>query len=127
MSDISKLKSYPPQSVEIMRTFICNYNPAGPLVGFEVKVPGSRYGLFVLAEELKDYVKQCGNIKNAEIFKSSDKDGLMKEKFNIRSTQKDFSILSGEHVVNINGLQKLTWAGKIDYNNKVQTTFTTLC
>lgn len=126
MSNSSTLATLNPVSLRVEEVFICNLNPMGSRVGFSLKMASSRHKIYATYDELLDYLKKHKRIKNVEIFKKTDPEGLLLEPFGIRSIVKSFSLSKGTHVINIDELQRKTWRGELDPKDKVQLKFTTL-
>lgn len=122
-----KLKAYPAKALKVATVYTCSLNTTGPIVGFKVKLPGTRYTVLISKDELIELMREKGDLANVGLFITQSKDGLQQKEYRIRSKEKNFSLTKGQHVVNINDLQKRTWSGKIDQNNKVQKMFTSYC
>lgn len=122
----SIISRYNPASLRVIEVYTCSLNPLGPTVGFALKMASSRHRIYVSYHELLNYLKEHKRIKNVEIFKRADPEGIQLEPLGIRSTTKSFSLSKGEHIKNIDSLQRKTWKGEIDTRNKVQMKFTIL-
>lgn len=115
---------YSPQDVSITKVFKNSRVSKDP-IGYELRLKGQRKRTYIYRADLLKYMIAQGSIRNAKLFKRKSL-GSPSSVYSIVSNEKNFSLATGKHVVDILDLQEKSSREEIDYTNPVQVLFTVL-